>query len=478
MNKRFYYITLKLLLIGLLVFSLLGCKRGNSDGNLQEADQQAAMDSVVHLTLAVRTYSDDLTLNNLISQFNSSHPDTEVELLNMPKDQYDNFLNMRMTSGEGPDLFQIGTGWLTTYIYKNWLLDLSEVVDVAFTKDFPEWAVNYTKNNQHYYVIPSDTMTLRLIYNKDLLKYAGLDPEAPPETLQELREAANQITIAGTGYRKYGFALPAGEDETFQKALEISSTYSGLYYYNFATGKYDFNVYLPWFNTMLAMKKEGGLFPGETSLQSDTALTQFAEGNIGMMLVSNHDYAILSRMKPLPFAWGIAMPPLSERTDQGKGKLMEFPEPPFAINAYSPHKQEAVELWKYLLSSEVLGELYKQGNAIPTLEGVTDEPQYQTALPKFSDFLPNAEESPYPREPKFILQNTPSPFDAKNVGDTARMKAYREILQGIHTPAEVLHNLTVQYNNSLNDAVAKQLISLPNFVNPSFDPRNPLKETR
>jgi len=478
MNKRFHHMTLKLLLTGVLAFSLPGCSWGNSDGSPQEADQQQPVDPVVHLTLAVRTYSDDKTLENLISQFNSSHPGYEVELLNLPKDQYDNFLNMRMTSGEGPDVFQIGTGWLTTYIYKNWLLDLSEVADEDFTNDFPDWAINYTRNNQHFYAIPSDTMTLRLIYNKDLLKFAGLNPEAPPTTLQELKTAANQITIAGTGYRKYGFALPAGEDETFQKALEISSTYSGLYYYNFATGKYDFNVYLPWFNSMLAMKQEGGLFPGETSLQSDTALTQFAEGNIGMMLVSNHDYAILSRMKPLPFEWGIAMPPLAEKSDQGKGKLMQFPEPPFAINAYTPHQQEAVQLWKFLLSSGVLGELYKQGDAIPTLEGVTNNPQYQTELPKFSAFLPNAEESPYPKEPKFILQNPSSPFDARNVGDTARMKAYREILQGIHPPAEVLHNLTVQYNNSLNDAVIKQLISLQNFVNPSFDPQDPLKETQ
>lgn len=478
MNKRFHYKTLSLLLIGLLFISLPDCGSGNSGHGVQEGDQQTAADPAVHLTLAVRTYADDRVLEDLISRFNSSHPGYEVELLNLPKDQYDNLLNMRMTSGEGPDVFQIGTGWLTSYIYKNWLLDLSESVDEAFTNDFPGWAVNYTKNNQHFYAIPSDTMTLRMIYNKNLLKSAGLDPETPPTTLQELREAANSITIAGTGYRKYGFALPAGEDETFQKALEISSTYSGLYYYDFAVGKYDFNVYMPWFKTMLAMKKEGGLFPGETSLQSDTALTQFAEGNIGMMLVSNHDYAVLSRMKPLPFAWGIAMPPLSEQTDQGKGKLMEFPEPPFAVNAYTPYKGEAVELWKFLLSSEVLGELYKQGDAIPTLKGITDKPQYQTVLPKFSAFLPGAEESPYPREPKFILQNTPSPFAAKNVGDTARMKAYREILQGIHSPAEMLHTLTVQYNNSLNDAVTKQLISLQDYVNSSFDPQNPLAETR
>jgi multiple sugar transport system substrate-binding protein len=475
MNKRFRFLYIQLLLAVALVFHLTSCS--NRSTELQPEDQLASGKPSIQLTLAVQAYANDKTLEGLISQFNATHPDYDVQLLNLPQDHYDQFLNMRMTSGEGPDVFQINTGWLTPYIYKNWLLDLSEVVDEAFLKAFPKWALNYTKDNNHFYAIPPDMMTLRLIYNKELLQYAGLNPELPPKTWQELSSYANQISEAGIGYRKYGFALPAGDDETFHKALEIIGTYSGAYYYNFAEGQYNFNVYQPWFQTMIEMKKEGGLFPGETSLQMDTALTQFAEGNIGMMVVSNHDFALLNRMKNLPFSWGVAMPPLLEKSDLGKGALMLYPEPPYVINAYTAHKPEAVELWKFLHSPEFLGVMYKQGVSIPTMEGITDEPKYQPLLPQFDAFLPNGEESPYPREPKFILQNFQTPFSPKNLGDAARMKAYREILLGIHSPEDVLDSLTIQYNESLKVAI-KVLININDYVDPAFDPRHPLKETR
>jgi multiple sugar transport system substrate-binding protein len=226
---------------------------------------------------------------------------------------------------------------------------------------------------------------------------------------------------------------------------------------------------------MLAMKREGGLFPGETSLKSDTALAQFAEGNIGMMYITNHDFALLNRMKPLQFSWGIAMPPLLDSADQGKGALMVYPDSPMVVNAYSNHKEEAVELWEYLHSRDYLGDMYKQGDIIPTRTDASDDPQYQPLLPLFSSFLPKAVESPYPREPKFILLNVPNLFTPRNLGDAVRMKAYRDILQGIYSPETMMKELTLEYNQSLDNAVLNKRITLNDYMNPSFNPKHPLK---
>jgi multiple sugar transport system substrate-binding protein len=480
MKKSFSLGPMKLLLAGFAAFAIFasaGCSF--KGGNRPNEDTETPLEQKTRITLAVQSSAESNAIESLIEQFNAVHPGFYVEVVNLPRDRYDQMLNMRMTSGEGPDVFQIGTGWLTPYIYKNWLLDLSEAVSEQELNAFPRWAFDYTKQNKHFYAIPSGMMTLRLIYNKDLLARAGYNPENPPSDLGELKNYADKISQAGTGYQQYGFALPAGEDWAgFQQSLEMASTYSGINYYDFARGKYDFAVYKTWFQTMLDMKQQGGLFPGETSLKSDTALTQFAEGNIGMMYVTNRDFVMLGRMKPLQFAWGIAMPPLSKPSDRGKGALMIYPEPPLAINAYTNHKQEAVELWKFLHSREYLGTMYKQGGAIPTLEGITDDPQFRQLQPQFDAFLPNGEESPYPKEPKFILQNIPTLFSPKNLGDAARMKAYRDILQGLQSPAEMLNKLTLQYNNSLDDAVLKKLINLNDYVDPLFEPRNPLKKNQ
>jgi multiple sugar transport system substrate-binding protein len=197
-----------------------------------------------------------------------------------------------------------------------------------------------------------------------------------------------------------------------------------------------------------------------------------------MMYITNHDFALLNRMKPLQFTWGIAMPPLLESSDHGKGTLMVYPDSPLVINAYTSHKQEAVELWEYLHSLEYLGTMYKQGDAIPTRKDATDDPKYQPLLTKFNAFLPNGNESPYPREPKFILQNVPNLFTPRNLGDAVRMNAYRDILQGIYSPETMLKELTMEYNHSLDNAVINKLINLNDYMNPSFNPRHPLKETR
>ncbi|NOG51415.1 MAG: extracellular solute-binding protein [Chloroflexi bacterium] len=46
-----------------------------------------------------------------------------------------------------------------------------------------------------YWSIPTAVRTLALFWNKDLFRAAGLDPEKPPTTLDELVEMAQALTI-------------------------------------------------------------------------------------------------------------------------------------------------------------------------------------------------------------------------------------------------------------------------------------------
>ncbi len=47
------------------------------------------------------------------------------------------------------------------------------------------------------YGVPLDTMNIQLLYNKDLFKKAGLDPDLPPVSWQEFIEAGRVLTAAG-----------------------------------------------------------------------------------------------------------------------------------------------------------------------------------------------------------------------------------------------------------------------------------------
>ena len=45
-----------------------------------------------------------------------------------------------------------------------------------------------------YWALPTAVRTLALFWNKDLFEAAGLDPESPPTTLEELVEMAPALT--------------------------------------------------------------------------------------------------------------------------------------------------------------------------------------------------------------------------------------------------------------------------------------------
>ena len=54
--------------------------------------------------------------------------------------------------------------------------------------------------------MPFNSSTLLLYYNKDAFKEAGLDPENPPATLDEIADACEKLTITENGQvTRYGF---------------------------------------------------------------------------------------------------------------------------------------------------------------------------------------------------------------------------------------------------------------------------------
>ncbi|MDF2927036.1 MAG: putative rane protein [Paenibacillaceae bacterium] len=459
----------------LLLFLLLLAACTSRGLDSPESRQGESEVPTVRLTVAIQEYVNQDVLRTAVQKFEAANPGVEVELIRMPADRYDESLHMMMTSGEGPDLFNASTGWLATYLYKNWLLDLSEWVEPSLLAGYPAWAIDYTRENSHFYAIPSEAATLRLVYNKKLFRRAGLDPDLPPGTLAELRQYASRISQAGEGYRIYGFALPAGENEPLLQALEVGSTRSGLYYYGYDNGKYDFSVYAPWFELMLHMKQDGGMFPGETSLTADTALTQFAEGNIGMMYMTNREFVSLSQMMKDRSALGIALPPVYDPASKTKGALMITLQAPLVVHNHSEHKAEAVELWKWLHDGSYQEQLYRLGVSIP-LQRKGGLPDRQTNH-VLQDFQPGEAEAPYPQEPKFILENR-SASGVANVSYASRTRVYKDILLGVTSPREALLLLSEQYNRSLGNAVYRGLINMEHYIYPDFDPLSPMNESK
>jgi len=79
----------------------------------------------------------------------------------------------------------------------------------------PAWQVVYREDEsgrsreRHVWAIPTSTLVMGLQYRKDLFVAAGLDPEQPPRTWEELLDYARRLTRPERN--QYGLGLPGGQ---------------------------------------------------------------------------------------------------------------------------------------------------------------------------------------------------------------------------------------------------------------------------
>jgi multiple sugar transport system substrate-binding protein len=86
------------------------------------------------------------------------------------------------------------------------ITDNAEAAGVTADQYFDfAWEEANLKGRLH--ALPFDTDTRAMWYNKDIVGEAGLDPEAPPQTLDELKVWAEQLTTRGDGnlVTRFGF---------------------------------------------------------------------------------------------------------------------------------------------------------------------------------------------------------------------------------------------------------------------------------
>jgi len=91
-------------------------------------------------------------------------------------------------------------GWVPKYVKSGILQELptdvfsNEIIDKEFAP-----MVQVNKIDGKYYTVPTAVRTLSLFWNKDIFKDNGLDPETPPETLDEMLEMAKKTTKRENG---------------------------------------------------------------------------------------------------------------------------------------------------------------------------------------------------------------------------------------------------------------------------------------
>ena len=123
--------------------------------------------------------------------------------------QSDEKLLTAVAGGNPPALHYADRFTVPQFAQQGFFSDITDLAQTAGVKgeDYYPFAWDEATYKAKIYALPFDTDTRALWYNKDIMTEAGLDPEKPPTTLDELRTAIKALTKKdGTGQvTRYGF---------------------------------------------------------------------------------------------------------------------------------------------------------------------------------------------------------------------------------------------------------------------------------
>lgn len=157
----------------------------------------------------VFTGSDGDILREIVDIYNKTNTDNiKIEMDIMPNDVLQQKLPASIATGTAPDIVLFGVENIAPYVSNDSLEDISdfwekEGVDKS---NFLENVTELSYVEGKLYGTPMQYNVSYLYWNKDLFEAAGLDPDTPPATMDELAEYAQKLT--DTSKNQYGLALP------------------------------------------------------------------------------------------------------------------------------------------------------------------------------------------------------------------------------------------------------------------------------
>lgn len=160
------------------------------------------------------------TLQKLTDEFNSSQSNVKVSLVNQVTYD-DTFTKYKagLSSGDLPDVVQLQGSDQQQMIDTRTALPASACAkaDKFSFSDFLPRVVSYFTVNGTIYAMPFNTSGQVLVYNKTAFQKAGLDPDKPPTTLDELRQDAEKLKDGNvTKGAPMGLKLAPGDFEQWR----------------------------------------------------------------------------------------------------------------------------------------------------------------------------------------------------------------------------------------------------------------------
>lgn len=185
-----------------LCASLLLAACGDTGGTSDAADGPVTI-TVNGMPAATDEYN-RANFEKDIKDFEAKHPNIKIDAKEGQMDP--KTFSAKLAGGQLEDVFYVYFTDPQNLIAKKQVSDITPYLgEVPAIKDVrPVLMQVFSDGKGRTYGLPSANYSLGLIYNRTLFQQAGLDPDKPPATWAEVREAAKKITALGNGITGYG----------------------------------------------------------------------------------------------------------------------------------------------------------------------------------------------------------------------------------------------------------------------------------
>ncbi|HAP77809.1 MAG TPA: hypothetical protein DCR14_17225 [Acidimicrobiaceae bacterium] len=150
-------------------------------------------------------------MDALVADYNASQSAVKVELISGSYEEtFDNYLQSNQDNR--PDLIQLPEYTVQSIIDTESVIPVGKCIDASGfdTAPFLTSALSAYETQGVQWSMPFNVSNPVLFYNKRVFEAAGLDPNTPPTSLEELRAFSEQIVESGAA--TYGIALESGFD--------------------------------------------------------------------------------------------------------------------------------------------------------------------------------------------------------------------------------------------------------------------------
>ncbi len=373
MKKRF----MALVLAGVMALTA-GCGGGKAADTGSTTSAQGKQESATEeqITLKIANYAVlekgyDAFWNKVKTEYEEKYPNVTIEWVTAP---YGEILNQVINMAGGGDRVDCVFSemiWLPALEDAGLAAPLDEVLDADFLNDYYPNILEAHSINGKVYGAPLYVSPSLLFYNKDLFEKAGLDPNTPPTTYDEMLAMAEKLSGLTTddGNKVYAFGQPTASVIVIGSSIQAFAA-------NFGGSVFDENGNLDVENqgmmdalNMLKLLDEKGYNPQNAKPKDMRNL--FALGQLAMYYDNSWGFNGAKSINPEVVNFAAASQPLKGGNGDGASTLQSHC---FVAIDNGPEHVEAVKNFiQYVITPEVLNDYIADiAPALPAKEAMKD----------------------------------------------------------------------------------------------------------